>query len=211
MLNNVFFYVFATILIVSALRVITAKNPVHSVLFLVLAFVSSSCLWLMLDAEFLALVLILVYVGAVMVLFLFVVMLLDIDVETLRQGFWRNLPLALLLGGIMLVEMVLVLITKPVVIVNSSSKMNNDSAQLFWTLYTEYSFPVELASLILLLGLVVAVALSVKSGNKNTKYQNIAKQHAATPKNRLKIVKMQFETDEIIDANGVKELKEDTQ
>ena len=116
MLSTVLFYVFATILIFAALRVITAKNPVHAVLFLVLAFVTSSCLWLMLNVEFLALTLIVVYVGAVMVLFLFVIMMLDIDTETMREGFWKNLPLALILGVVVLVEMVLVLISHPVVI-----------------------------------------------------------------------------------------------
>jgi NADH-quinone oxidoreductase subunit J len=101
MLQAVFFYVFSAILILSAFQVILAKNPIHSVLFLVLAFVTSSCLWIMLNVEFLALTLILVYVGAVMVLFLFVVMMLDIDIETMRKGFWKNLPLAIVLAVVM--------------------------------------------------------------------------------------------------------------
>ncbi|MBP7781802.1 MAG: NADH-quinone oxidoreductase subunit J, partial [Burkholderiales bacterium] len=92
--TSILFYVFSAILLLSGLRVITAKNPVHAALFLVLAFVNAACLWMMLGAEFLSLTLILVYVGAVMVLFLFVVMMLDVDLEALRKGFWKNLPLA---------------------------------------------------------------------------------------------------------------------
>lgn len=195
MVNNVFFYFFAAVLILSALRVITAKNPVHSVLFLVLAFVTSSCLWLMLNVEFLALSLIVVYVGAVMVLFLFVVMMLDIDIETLRSGFWKNLPLAILLGLVILIEMVLVLVTKPIVInklptIDTVSNAN----QIGWLMYTEYSYPVELASLILLLGLVVAVALTLRKTSKNAKYQNVSKQVNTPSKGRIEMVNLPSES-----------------
>ena len=202
MLTQVVFYVFAAILVFSALKVISAKNPVHAVLFLVLAFVTSSCLWLMLNVEFLALGLIVIYVGAVMVLFLFVVMMLDIDVETLRAGFWKNLPMALLLGLIVLVEMLLVIITKPISLVGtpeevSSSVANVDnSKELGWVLYTQYSYPVELASIILLLGLVVAVTLTLRKENKNAKYQNIRAQVAVDAKiGRIKLVKMKSEVE----------------
>ncbi|MBP9743499.1 MAG: NADH-quinone oxidoreductase subunit J [Burkholderiales bacterium] len=199
MINIILFYAFAAILIISALWVITAKNPVHSVLFLVLSFVTASCLWLMLNVEFLALSLILIYVGAVMVLFLFVVMMLDIDLETLRSGFWKNLPLALLLGVVILSEMILVLVTKPIVVMgdsttNIASKISN-SYQVGWLMYTEYSYPVELASLILLLGLVVAVALTLRKTNKNAKYQNIDSQVATVSKDRIKMVKIPTEVD----------------
>jgi NADH-quinone oxidoreductase subunit J len=193
MVTSVFFYLFATILILSALRVITAKNPVHSVLFLVLAFVTSSCLWLMLNVEFLALSLILVYVGAVMVLFLFVVMMLDIDTETIRSGFWKNFPLALLLGLVILTEMVLVLVSKPIVLTGTPTPVDphvSNGVQLGWLMYTEFSYPVELASLILLLGLVVAVALTLRKTNKNAKYQNISEQVNTSSKGRVKMVKM---------------------
>lgn len=202
MLSTVLFYVFATILILSALRVITAKNPVHAVLFLVLAFVTSACLWLMLNVEFLSLILIVVYVGAVMVLFLFVIMMLDIDTETMREGFWKNLPLALVLGVVVLVEMVLVLVSHPVVVntpVDNSARLASSMSNanyVGWILYTKYSYPVELASIILLLGLVVAVALTLRKGGKNGKYQNIAKQVAATAKGRIELVQMKPETDE---------------
>ena len=194
MLTNVFFYLFATILILSSLRVITAKNPVHAVLFLVLAFVTSSCLWIMLNVEFLALTLILVYVGAVMVLFLFVVMMLDIDTETMRNGFWKNLPLAILLGLVILVEMVTVLVSKPLVITATPQVLDpkiSNSNQIGWEMYTQYSYPVELASLILLLGLVVAVALTLRKTNKNAKYQNIRQQVATNAKGRVQMLKMQ--------------------
>lgn len=199
MLQTVFFYAFAVVLIFSALQVILAKNPIHSVLFLVLAFVTSACLWMMLNVEFLALTLILVYVGAVMVLFLFVVMMLDIDVETMRKGFWKNLPLAICLGLIILVEMVIVLLTKPVVVyqISASNNVIPNANQIGWVLYTQYSYPVELASVILLLGLVVAVALTLRQTGKNAKYQNIAKQVAVTSKGRIEMVKMQADKPEI--------------
>ena len=109
------FYSLALILLFAGLRVITARNPVHAALFLVLAFVNAACLWMMLGAEFLSLTLILVYVGAVMVLFLFVVMMLDVDLEALRKGFWKNLPLALVLGVVVLLEMLIVVLKNPMV------------------------------------------------------------------------------------------------
>ena len=192
MITTVLFYTFATILIIAALQVVTAKNPVHAILFLVLAFITSTCLWLMLNAEFLALALIVIYVGAVMVLFLFVIMMLDIDVEAMRKGFWKNLPLAILLGLIILVEILVVLIKKPLILASdtinyASSGINtgmsninglttthsniSNANQIGWVLYTKYSYPVELASLILLLGLVVAVALTLRKTDKNTKHQ----------------------------------------
>ena len=190
------FYVFAAILLICALRVIMVRNPVHAALYLVLAFVTSSCLWLMLGAEFLALTLILVYVGAVMVLFLFVVMMLDIDVESLRSGFWKNLPLALLLGLIILLEMLLVLFKHPLVATGATADQVagvSNAIQLGWVLYTQYSYPVELASMILLLGLVVAVALTLRPSGKDAKYQNIAKQVAVVSVTRIRMVKMQAE------------------
>ena len=202
MITTVFFYIFATILVLAALRVITSHNPVHAILFLVLAFVTSACLWIMLQAEFLAIALILIYVGAVMVLFLFVVMMLDIDIETMRKGFWKNLPLALILGLVILLEMVSVIVVKPIIIDGSSARTVGievpNSNQLGWVLYTKYSYPVELASLILLLGLVVATALTLRKSDKNAKYQNIPRQVAVNAnKGRLEMVKMKAEVREI--------------
>lgn len=195
MMQPVFFYAFSAILILSALKVVTSKNAVHAVLFLVLAFVTSAFLWMMLNLEFLALTLILVYVGAVMVLFLFVVMMLDVDIEKMRKGFWKNLPLALSLSLVVLAEMVLVIVNKPVVVApipNLKDTVPNSNL-LGWVLYTRYSYPVELASLILLLGLVVAVALTLRKTTKNAKYQNIAKQVAVTSVGRIEMVKMTAE------------------
>ncbi len=195
---SILFYFFAAVLLFSGLKVITAKNPVHAALYLVLAFVTSSCLWMMLGVEFLSLTLILVYVGAVMVLFLFVVMMLDVDVETLRKGFWKNLPLALLLGLIVAVEMVLVLLnnTKIVTPINVDPITNlSNSNVLGWVLYTQYSYPVELASMILLLGLVVAVALTLRKSEKQAKYQNINRQVSIDSKSRFTMVKMDAEVE----------------
>lgn len=206
---SVLFYVFAAILLFSGFRVITAKNPVHAALFLVLAFVTSACLWMMLNVEFLALTLILVYVGAVMVLFLFVVMMLDVDLESLRKGFWKNMPLALVLGVVVLLEMLLVIVKNPVVTsvanVDPESKISNAN-KLGWVLYTQYSYPVELASMILLLGLVVAVALTLRKTDKQAKYQNIGAQVAVDSKTRFTMVKMAAEVEEI----SSEENKQDT-
>lgn len=195
--TSVLFYIFSAIVLFSGLRVITAKNPVHAALFLVLAFVTSSCLWMMLNVEFLALTLILVYVGAVMVLFLFVVMMLDVDIESLRKGFWKNLPLALFLGIVVLFEMLLVIFRnrdlplQPAV--DQAPAQISNSTQLGWILYTQYSYPVELASMILLLGLVAAVALTLRKTDKQAKYQNINRQVAVDSKTRFTMVKMSAE------------------
>jgi NADH-quinone oxidoreductase subunit J len=198
-ITSILFYAFSALLLFSGVKVITDKNPVHAALFLVLAFVTASCLWMMLGAEFLSLTLILVYVGAVMVLFLFVVMMLDIDVETMRRGFWKNLPLALMLGIIVALEMVVVLIQHPMIasppVSTSVQAELSNSNTLGWVLYTQYSYPVELASMILLLGLVVAVALTLRKSDKSAKYQNINQQVAVDSKTRLTMVKMNAEVE----------------
>ncbi len=199
-ITTVLFYVFSAVLLISSLRVITVKNPVHAALYLVLAFVTAACLWMMMGAEFLSLLLILVYVGAVMVLFLFVVMMLDVDVESLRKGFWKNLPLALVLGVVVLLEMVAVLANNHLVqgtAVNADPATTiSNSNKLGWVLYTQYSYPVELASMILLLGLVVAVALTLRKSEKAAKYQNISQQVARDSKTRFTMVKMDAETED---------------
>jgi NADH-quinone oxidoreductase subunit J len=198
-ISTVCFYIFSGLLLYSGFRVITAKNPVHAALFLVVAFVNASCLWIMLGAEFLALTLILVYVGAVMVLFLFVVMLLDVDVEALRKGFWRNFPLALILGLVMLGEMLLVLFKYPVlaVLANADPQTTiSNSNKLGYILYTQYSLAVELASMILLLGLVVAVALTLRKSSKAAKYQKIAAQVAVKSNTRWQLVPMETSQEE---------------
>lgn len=196
MLYSILFYTFSLILVLSALKVIIAKNLVHSALFLVLGFVTSACLWIMLNVDFLALVLILVYVGAVMVLFLFVVMMLDVEVEALRSGFWKNLPLALVLGVVVLAEMLMVILNKNMQAGDSLYMQDvSNYKKLSYTLYVQYSYPIELASIILLLGLVVAVALTLRhTSEKKGKYQNIPQQVNTKAKDRLTIIEMPSET-----------------
>lgn len=198
-LTSILFYVFAAVLLFSGLNVITNKNPVHAALYLILAFVTTACMWMMLGAEFLSLTLIVVYVGAVMVLFLFVVMMLDVDLEELRSGFWKHLPVALILGVISMIEMLLVILHKPINLVNNipdgSDALTSvaNANQLGLVMYTQYSFPVELASMVLLLGLVVAVSLVLRKSDKEAKaaiYQNIAKQVKVKAADRFVMVKM---------------------
>jgi NADH-quinone oxidoreductase subunit J len=185
------FLFFATVLVLSALRVITARNPVHAVLFLVLCFFTAAAIWLLAGAEFLAITLILVYVGAVMVLFLFVVMMLDINFDKLREGFWRHLPLAGLVGLAMVVEMVLVLATKVDMTAmpgRGAMPVGSNTRALGAVLYTDYLLPFELAAVILLVAIVAAIAITLRR-RKETKYQDAREQLAATPAGRLKIVK----------------------
>jgi NADH-quinone oxidoreductase subunit J len=184
------FYLFATVTVLAALRVITARNPLHSVLFLVLAFVSSAGIWLLLEAEFLAIALVLVYVGAVMVLFLFVVMMLDINIEQLRKGFLRWLPVGLLLACLIVVQMVWVLGAD-----ETSAGMNavkhaadySNTKELGRLIYTEYVYPFELAAVLLLIAMVAAIALSLRS-RRDSKRQNIGKQIKVSKQDRLRIV-----------------------
>ena len=193
------FYVFAAIMLFAALRVITAKNPVHAALFLALAFFSASGLWFLLQAEFLAIILIMVYVGAVMVLFLFVVMMLDIDVVRLRHRFWSYLPLGALIGVLMVVEMAMVLGGKYFSIEalpgqNYPAGYSNIK-ELGRLLYTEYVYPFELASIILLVGIIAAVLLTLRR-RKDTKYQDPAKQIALKREESVRLVSMPAEKDE---------------
>jgi NADH-quinone oxidoreductase subunit J len=192
------FYGFGIILLGSALLVITVRNPVHAALFLVLSFFTAAALWLLLYAEFLALTLVLVYVGAVMVLFLFVVMMLDINLDLLREGFWRQLPLAGAVGLLMLLEMVTVFLSRDFGIENTPSPgappagYSNTKA-LGQLIYTDYVFAFELAAVILLVAIVAAIALTLRH-RKETKYQNPATQLEANKAGRLKIVKLPPET-----------------
>lgn len=191
MVNTILFYFFATLVVFSAIKVITAKNPVYAVLFLIFTFFNSACLWLMINAEFLALALIVIYVGAVMVLFLYVVMMLDIDIEVMRQGFWKHLPLACMLGIMVLVESIFVIIKKPLILNQAHVIANIDMSNsnfLGYVLYTDYSFVVEIASIILLLGLVAVVAITLRNNNKNSKYQDISKQLNAKASDRFMLV-----------------------
>jgi NADH-quinone oxidoreductase subunit J len=194
MLTTVVFYLVAAILLFAALRVITAKNPVYAVLYLVLAFFNSAVLWMLIDAEFLAISLVLIYVGAVMVLFLFVVMMLNINFETLRQGFWRHLPVAATVGVLMALELVL-LLTHPFAKVGFGQLPDlavgySNVRELGLLLYTEYLLPFELASVILVVAIIAAIALTLRP-RKQTKYQQPGDQVKARRADRLRIVKME--------------------
>ena len=191
------FYVFAALLIWSAGMVITRKNPVHAVLFLVLAFFNAAGLWMLAEAEFLAIALVLVYVGAVMVLFLFVVMMLDINIAELRAGFVGNAPLAALVAAIMLIEMIMVIgparfgLEKFAAPAPKSADYNN-TAELGLSLFTEHLYAVEIASVILLVGIVAAISLTLRR-RPTTKYQDPGKQVTVKAKDRLRVIKMDAE------------------
>lgn len=191
------FYLFAAVMLFSALRVITASNPVHAVLFLVLAFFNAAGLWLLLQAEFLAVALIMVYVGAVMVLFLFVVMMLDINIERIRQGFWRHLPLGATVGGIMVIEMTTVLTGMyfgldnfPAQLADAAATAEGSNTKaLARILFTDYVYPFELASVILLVAIIAAVMLTLRE-RKDTKGMRPADQIAIKRSDRVRLVKM---------------------
>jgi len=197
MFETVVFYVFAAILLAAALRVITARNPVHAALYLVLAFFTAAGIWLLLRAEFLAITLVLVYVGAVMVLFLFVVMMLDINLERLREGFWKNLPLAVVVGGVMAFEMVAVLAQRYFGAATRTRVMPADysnTKELGRVLYTQYVYAFEIAAVILLVAIIAAIALTLRR-RKVSKAQDPARQVAARREERVRIVSMPSEKD----------------
>ncbi len=188
--ETVLFYLFAAVTVFAALRVITARNPLHAVLFLVLAFVSSAGIWLLLEAEFLAITLVLVYVGAVMVLFLFVVMMLDINLEQLRKGFWQWLPVGALLAGLIVVQMVWVLGDKAtssgMTAVKHAADYSN-TKQLGRLIYTDYVYPFELAAVLLLVAMVAAIALTFRR-RRDTRTQDVSKQVAVKRNDRVRLV-----------------------
>jgi NADH-quinone oxidoreductase subunit J len=187
------FYSLGTILLVSGLLVITARNPVHGVLFLVLAFFTAAGIWLLLRAEFLAIALVVVYVGAVMVLFLFVVMMLDINLERVREGFWRNLPLALVVGGIMVIEMVAVLANRYYGAVPRDVPAGySNTKELGRVLYTQYAYAFEIAAVVLLVAIIAAIALTLRR-RKDRRYQDPATQARVRREERVRLVSMQAE------------------
>jgi NADH-quinone oxidoreductase subunit J len=185
------FYALATILLLAGLRVITTRNPVHAALFLVLAFFTAAGIWLLLEAEFLAITLVLVYVGAVMVLFLFVVMMLDINIDKLREGFWDYLPMAGTIGLLMAVEMVMVLGGKyfGTASVASHPADYSNTTELGRVLYTDYLLPFELASVVLLVAIVAAIVLTLRD-RKDSKSMNVADQVKVRRQDRIRIVRM---------------------
>ena len=193
MLEAAVFYSFGGVLLLSGLLVITARNPVHAALWLVLAFFTAAGIWLLLRAEFLAIALVLVYVGAVMVLFLFVVMMLDINLERVREGFWRNLPIALVVGGVMVWEMITVLAfriwgaePKPLPAGYSNTK------ELGRVLYTQYAYAFEIAAVILLVAIVSAIALTLRR-RKDSRAQAPSQQVRARREERVRLVSMPAE------------------
>ncbi len=191
------FYVLSFVLIASGLSVITSRNPVTAALSLVLAFFNAAGIWLLLQAEFLAIALVLVYVGAVMVLFLFVVMMLDINLDKLREGFWDYLPMAGFIGILMMVEMVMVFKTKPFNLAPMSDSISNTSntsntEMIGNTLYSNYVLPFELASVVLLIAIVSAIALTLRD-RKDSKKTNPADQVAVKRQDRVRLVKMKSE------------------
>ncbi len=188
--SAVFFYLFAAILIFASVSVITAKNPVHAALYLVLSFFSAAALWLLLQAEFLAITLVLVYVGAVMVLFLFVVMMVDFDLDKLRQGFWSNLRVALPVGALIVFEMGAILLRSFQVPEATAPKVTDPSntKALGKVLYTQYVYAFEIAAVILLVAIVAAIALTLRR-RKDSRGQDPGEQVKVRAEDRLTIVK----------------------
>ena len=194
MLVEILFYIFGTILVLGALGVISSRNPVYSALLLVLCFITSAAIWLLIEAEFLAVVLVLVYVGAVMVLFLFVVMMLDINLEELRTGFTRYAWLGWLTALAIIVEIVGVVWVRGVGIDVSKSPTPtapdySNTLELGRVMYTKYAYPFELAAVLLLVAIVAAISLTMRR-RPGLKVQDIGKQVAVRAKDRVRIVKM---------------------
>lgn len=192
--TNIVFYTLATILLFAAIRVITTRNPVYAALNLVLAFFTAAGIWLLLEAEFLAIALVLVYVGAVMVLFLFVVMMLDINLDKLREGFWKALPIALPIGGLMAIEMMMIVGIRnfgadKVAAPAQKTVEYSNTAELGRVLYTDYLLAFELASVVLLVAIVAAIALTLRE-RRESKSVNPADQVLVKKEDRLRVLKM---------------------
>jgi len=193
MIETIIFYVFAVATVTTACAVVTVRNPVHAVLFLVLTFFTSAVIWMTLEAEFLAISLVLVYVGAVMVLFIFVVMMLDINVARMREGFVRYLPLGLAVAAIMLM-MMLSVVTSDVFVMDLGAEPvhgadYSNTKELGAVLYTKYVFAFEIAAVILLVAIIAAISLTMRKRAK-TKYQSPSEQMKVRSGDRLRIVKM---------------------
>ena len=214
--QSALFYAFSAVLLFAAFRVITARNPVHAALYLVLAFFQASGVWMLLKAEFLSISLVLVYVGAVMVLFLFVVMMLDINMDSIRQGFWKHFPLAATVGAVIALELAAVLMggfrisepqqaaalvpLMPEVVASATNAASaaaghvvvpqvSNTKALGILLYTEYLYPVQVAAIILLVALIAAIALTLRA-RKDSKYQNPSDQVRVKARDRVELIKM---------------------
>ena len=191
--STALFYVFSLVLLFAAFRVITARSPVYAALYLVLAFFQAAAVWLLLKAEFLAISLVLVYVGAVMVLFLFVVMMLDINIDALRKGFWKHFPVAATIGVLIALEMAAVLmggfrLSAPKTPMATGPDTSN-TLELGKLLYTQYLYPLEIAAVILLVAIIAAIALTLRT-RKDSKYVNPADQVRVKARDRVRIVQM---------------------
>jgi NADH-quinone oxidoreductase subunit J len=197
MIVNLLFYVFAAVLVICALGVITARNPVHCALFLVAAFLNSAVIWLLLEAEFLAITLVVVYVGAVMVLWLFVVMMMDIDVEKLRQGFTRYAPVGAVIALVVVAQIATVVYVRKLGLgdgpaLEPKPQGYSNTAELGQLLYTQYLYPFEVAAVILLVAIVAAITLTMRR-RPGQKLQDVGKQVSVRAADRLRVVKMDAE------------------
>ncbi len=195
--NTALFYVFSAVLLLAAFRVITARSPVYAALFLVLAFFSAACVWILLRAEFLAIALVLVYVGAVMVLFLFVVMMLDVDIGSLRAGFWRHFPVAAIVGVVIALEMAAVLLpgfrlTDAPAASAAALKLGNTKV-LGIEVYTRYLYPLQIAAVLLLVAIIAAISLTLRA-RKDSKRMDPSEQIKAKKADRMRIVSMKPES-----------------
>ena len=192
-INTALFYIFSGILLFASFRVITARSPVYAALYLVLAFFNAACVWILLRAEFLAIVLVLVYVGAVMVLFLFVVMMLDVGSEALREGFWAHFPVAALVGVVIVLEMAAVLLPGFRVIdaplADAAALKLGNTKLLGIDVYTKYLYPLQIAAVLLLVAIIAAIALTLRK-RKDSKYQNPSDQVRVRAADRVRIVQM---------------------
>jgi NADH-quinone oxidoreductase subunit J len=199
------FYALAAILLFAGLRVITARNPVHAALFLVLAFFTAAGIWLMLDAEFLAITLVLVYVGAVMVLFLFVVMMLDINLEKMREGFWDAIVPGMIVGGLICAEMIMVLGTRHfgvdrIAVPAPHAAGYSNTAELGRQLYTDYLLPFELAAVVLLVAIIAAIALAMRDRTAS-KFMGPGEQVRVKKSDRLRMVRMESFKEPVVSEN----------
>ena len=197
-MTTLLFYLFSAVLLFASFRVITAKNTVHSALFLVLAFFNAACIWMLLKAEFLAITLVLVYVGAVMVLFLFVVMMLDIDTDRFRQNFWKHFPIAGFIGALIALEMAAVLmggfrLTDAPVATPEAVAMGNTKL-LGIEIYTKYLYPLQIAAVLLLVAIIAAIALTLRQ-RKDSRFLDPGQQVKVRKADRLRIVPMKVEVE----------------
>jgi len=197
--TTVLFYIFAALLTVSGLKVITSRNPVASALFLVLAFFNAAAIWMLLQAEFLAILLVLVYVGAVMVLFLFVVMMLDINLDVLRRDFKRFVPMATVVGAIIVIETALILWHGYAV---AGAADWSNTRLIGKVIYTDYIFAFEVAGLVLLVAIIAAVALTARHG-KDSKRQRVSEQVKVRREDRVRVVKMAAEKERLAEPEAI--------